>query len=583
MPCTFGVDILGATVCFDGVVDGIVNSITDSVLGPIENAFNEYIVQPISNFFSGLLNDIESGLRSLAGTLETALGTAASDIEAFLSHTGSAIENALSMVWNALTNDVTELGDALMDALNDVSSAVVSGLGDLGSQVSNWFVNMGQTLSEGLSGVESFVSSSLGSIGNDIMGMVNGVFSSLSGALGSLGHDLMGGIAAVAQGAENALTAVQSLGSAIEGDLSGVADVFAKGLEAFATDAYNVLKDVVNLILQGLDAVASSVENFGRNTINSILSLIKPRGREDVTSVISEVEDAALMGAGAYMGITGAVKVLENLHPFHELNIQEYTDKIMEMFAVDAIPSKFIEGVFAMGLFTQMEYALNYMMRPHITDRGTEERAVWYGLETPDEYAQSLALEGMSSDLIEKATGVLYRPMSPFILRYLVETGLADQNFLTQQLAMEGFSPSDAAKTASIFGALELAPFQSQIKSVIYTYYKAGLMSEVTATQIMNVFQIPETQQQWILHTAEMDFKLEQKQQLGQVALDLVEKGEVSVEQAINMLVAIGYQPDRAKVMAEIRGITSGPPPPKSTRALILQDALKNLSAIGLS
>jgi len=274
---------------------------------------------------------------------------------------------------------------------------------------------------------------------------------------------------------------------------------------------------------------------------------------------------------------------VENLHPLHSLHLQELFDRIVELFSVDKIPEKVVEGFFAFGLFKQLEYALNFELRPRLTELSTETRAVWYGYESTDELRQALALEGFTPDLADKYVKTIYRPMPPFILRYLVETGLASHDFLTRQLAMEGFDPSDVPYIAKIFDALELVPFQNQVKQVIYTYYKTGLINDAEATQIMNVFGIPKAQQEWILKTASIDFENEQKTLLGNLTLDLLAKAEITVDQAIASLVKIGYRESRARLLANIRAVTAAPPPPKSTRAQLLQEALQNLGALGFA
>jgi len=70
---------------------------------------------------------------------------------------------------------------------------------------------------------------------------------------------------------------------------------------------------------------------------------------------------------------------------------------------------------------------------------------------------------------------------------------------------------------------------------------------------------------------------------LGNLTLDLLAKAELTVDQAINALVKIGYREERARLLANIRAVTAAPPPPKSTRAQLLQEALQNLGALGFA
>jgi len=583
MPCEFGINVLGAEVCFDPLVDGILNSLDQYVVMPLINSFNEYIITPVANFFSSLWSDVQSAVTGAVASLEDWVNTAATDIENAFSTIGNDVMGALNTAWTDISSGLNALGQTVSSGLNSLGQGIEGFVEPILTELSGGLSSLTSWISSGFSALESGFSSLEGEITGYVGGALNDVARAVSSGLGDLGSYLSKLGDAVSNGMSNAISDVATLSAHVDDLFGSFTNAVAGAFKTFAVDAYNALKDVTSAILSGLEALGNSVLSFGRDVINKLIALIKPRDKDNVLDVISEVEDMAIAGTATYLGITGAVKVLENIHPFHSLSIQPFTDKIMSLFAVDTIPSKFVEGIFAFGLFTQMNYALSYMMRPRLTDRAIEERAVWYGLETQDEYAQSLRLEGLTDDLVAKAVGTLYRPMSPFVLRYMMETGLVDRDFLMHQLAMEGFSPQDSATMAKVFDALELAPFQSQIKSVIYTYFKQGLINEGEAKQIMTVFQIPEVQQEWILNTATLDFHLEQKTQLGELALSLIEKGELSVKNAIQTLISIGYEPSRAKVMATIRGVTSGPPPPKSTRALILQDALKQLSALGLS
>ena len=572
MACEYGVQIDGFTVCFDPIFVPLVNDIVD----------------PVENFFSSLLstieNDVLTALNSVYTQLSAAVNSALNAITNALSQLGETVFNALSdFINNIVMPAIHAVYTTLLNVFNTIGSSVESGFNTLRDFVDG----VGTQILQGISSVGSLLETDVTSLTH----YIDGVFASLSqyvtqgfnnivSGLEHIGEVVVQGFAQlfqpIIQGVNAFISGFESFGTSL---LSTVTN----GIKEFGTELYDALKVIAQDILAGLHDLVNAFTQGMQGLVQHFFDVITPRGRAEISSVLDRaLELTGIVGATYVAGAVGT-KIVENLHPLHSLHLQELFDRIVELFSVDKIPEKVVEGFFAFGLFKQLEYALNFELRPRLTELATETRAVWYGYETESELRQALALEGFTPDLADKYVKTIYRPMPPFILRYLVETGLASHDFLEKQLAMEGFDPSDVPYIAKIFDALELVPFQNQVKQVIYTYYKTGLIDDAQATQIMNVFQIPKAQQEWILKTASLDFLNEQKTLLGNLTLDLLAKAELTVDQAINSLVKIGYRESRARLLANIRAVTAAPPPPKSTRAQLLQEALANLGALGFA
>ncbi len=573
MACQYGVQVDGFTVCFDVIVDPIVSGVVD----PLENFF--------SSLYNSIISTLTSVIQSVEATLETVFNDIVNGLQTFITDLINGVESLATNIYNFLVNEVVP---AITNGINTFLNA----LGTIGSDIHNALNTVWGDLSSGI----HTLGNALSSLGEDIINdltqlgnLLQSVFATVMNTVESGFNSFVSGIEHIGEFIVNGFQGFFT--SLINGIVNGVnafidefkniESIIVKGLEDLGQELYNVLKTIVNDLLAGLSDLVKAFEGGLQGIIHNFMNLLQPRGRNEIQNVISEALGFTALTSSIYIGGVIGVKVLENLHPLHSLHLQEMFDKITELFAIHRIPEEIVAGFFTLGLFKQFEYALNYLLRPRLSDLAVESRAVWYGVETPSELQQALALEGYPTDLADKYIKTLYRPMPPFILRYLMETGLSTRDFLTKQLQMEGFDPQDIPFIAKIFDALELVPFQNQIKSVIYTYYKVGLMDDATATQIMNVFEIPQIQQKWILETAKIDFNLEQKQLLGQLALDLLAKAELTVEQTIEALTKIGYSESRAKLLANTRAVTQAPPPPKSTRALILQQALQNLSELG--
>jgi len=572
MPCQYGVTVDGFTVCFDPIFVPLVDNVVD----------------PVENFFSSLLQTIENDVLGALNSVYTQLSTA-------FNNAFNTIINALTQLGQTIFNALSEfINNIVMPAINAVYNTLLNVFNNVGNALESGF----NTLREFVSGVGTQILQSLNSVGslieNDVANIIHyfdGVFASISQYVTQGFNTIVSGLeqigAVVVQGFaqlfQPLLQGVNAFVQGFEAFGTSLLSTFENGIKQFGAELYDALKTIAQDILIGLHDLVNAFSQNMQGLIEHFFSTITPRGRTEISGIVDRaLELTGIVGATYVAGAVGT-KIVENLHPLHSLHLQELFDRIVELFSVDKIPEKVVEGFFAFGLFKQLEYALNFELRPRLTELATETRAVWYGYETESELRQGLALEGFTPDLADKYVKTIYRPMPPFILRYLVETGLASHDFLTKQLAMEGFDPSDVPYIAQIFDALELVPFQNQIKQVIYTYYKTGLIDDAQATQIMNVFQIPKAQQEWILKTASLDFQNEQKTLLGNLTLDLLAKAEITVDQAINSLVKIGYRESRARLLANIRAVTAAPPPPKSTRAQLLQEALQNLGALGFA
>jgi len=572
MPCEYGVTIDGFTVCFDPIFVPLVND----------------VVNPIENFFSSLLQSIENDILGALNSVYTQLST------------------AFNSAFNTITNALTQLGQTVYNALSEfINNIVMPAINSVYNTLLNTFNNIANALESGFNTIREFVSGvgtqilqSISGIGNLVESDVTNLVHYIDGVFASVTQYVTQGFGSIVSGLEQIGTVVvqgfaqlfqpvlQSVNAFIQGFESfgtSLLSTFENGIKEFGAELYDALKTIAQDILIGLHDLVNAFTQNMQGVLQHFFDVITPRGRTEISSIVDRaLELTGIVGATYVAGAVGT-KIVENLHPLHSLHLQELFDRIVELFSVDKIPEKIVEGFFAFGLFKQLEYALNFELRPRLTELATETRAVWYGYESEDELRQALALEGFTPDLADKYVKTIYRPMPAFILRYLVETGLASNDFLTRQLAMEGFDPSDVPYIAKIFDALELVPFQNQVKQVIYTYYKTGLIDDAQATQIMNVFQIPKAQQEWILKTATIDFENEQKTLLGNLTLDLLAKAELTVDQAIASLVKIGYREERARLLANIRAVTAAPPPPKSTRAQLLQEALQNLGALGFA
>ena len=282
------------------------------------------------------------------------------------------------------------------------------------------------------------------------------------------------------------------------------------------------------------------------------------------------------MALGVGEVITGYILgiAVDATHPLKKWGALQFTEKILEVLGVTEIAAALTGIIIESGWRLQMEYFFNYNVQPRRVDEGTSLTAVYYGARSLQQYQTDLQYEGFNDEAIAAKVATMFRPIPNIILNTMFDEGLLSDDQVQAQLAKRGFDPSDLATLSQALENKKLTSYQSTAASLVFNYFKDGMVDIPTAQGILASFNIPINQVNWILTLANYEYKYEQFTKLVTYVQDEFAKNIISASEAVDMLVALGMEVDRATVLIATKGLTQAPPPPASTRAQILQDAL---------
>jgi len=80
---------------------------------------------------------------------------------------------------------------------------------------------------------------------------------------------------------------------------------------------------------------------------------------------------------------------------------------------------------------------------------------------------------------------------------------------------------------------------------------------------------------------ATYEYNYQQKLKIQTYVLDAMKKGVITPDAAVQDLIALGITKERAEVLVKIEAAVAAPPPAKTERLAIIQEALKLPLAIG--
>lgn len=536
--------------------------------------FASGIVQPITSFISGaisnavqmLLQSATSGISFIENILVTQIGNVVSDISNAINSTVTDIGNVIIEIISA---NVTPTLTQILDGMNSIGttfsnieqqiiSSIENSVVSILNQVMTNIISVQDTISNSISAIATGLSSSIGNITNQIESVYNSLTSEITSFEVNFSNQFQGLYAAfnsfetILSNSINVIgNDISSLGTAI---MTGIETVIIPGVTAITNDIGNTFNGLLDGISKPLILLATQKTSDEPTTA--------------LQNLLVEIADIGAVITAGYVALTA----LENVNPLSNLRLSDTFKSILEFVGVYDISRETLKLFVDNGIGLQAEYAINSVFQARRISPQESQKAVWYGTNNITDYQNDLQFEGFTPDARNKMASTVYRPMPVFILEKLIELQLIDNNFSQQQLLEEGFDPKNIAALQSAFANLELSGFQSTVKTLIYSMYKDGFVNNTIAIDIMTVFAIPKTQQEWILKTADQEYQYETQLLFSTQIIDAYKKGVINTDDSLADLTALGMTRIRAKQKLAIAAITNLPALSKSERQSFYSD-----------
>lgn len=537
-----GFDFLGRVV--NPILSSIARTFTSELeqfFGNLGQTFNTYVVNPIRTF---IRSDVIPFFSSVVSSVETSFNTyivspiraAISDVSGFVRTT---ILPALNGAWSTITSVAGTIGTAVLGGLAQIGKFFVVDVPNFFHDAYLRLDQLGHSIYDTAARIGTMISNAVKTTADTVAGAVSNTFN-------AIGNDI-----------KNTVTSGFSF-------LTNIGQTLWRDLTNFMS---SYIKPFLSTLGHDLGSALTTVN---RKIANGIIALLPKTPDQAISSAVLAIE----VGLADFLVGEVAALAVEEIQPLKHQGIPEAFHKGLELIGVTEVAAAMYGIIVESGWGQQLRYYFNYNIQPRKIDIATAKTAVWYGVRDLGQFQEDLRYEGFNQDAIDAYTKTLYRPMSAFILEKLIELQVVDNAFALKQLNMSGFSPEDSASLLKAFQNLSLNAFQANAKSIIFQLYKDGFIDESTANTIMTVFAVPKDQQAWILQMAKYQFAYEQKLELRTLIIDEVKKGIITPDDAVNALIGIGMNEDRAKVLVEIAGITTAAALTKAEKAQVLQETL---------
>ncbi|MDE1867499.1 MAG: hypothetical protein KGI08_07305, partial [Thaumarchaeota archaeon] len=482
---------------------------TNPILAPIQNLIQQ-VEQDIKSFIQGIISGIDwiiNVVTPVTQYIDTRLGQTEQAISEDIASIPTTIESTIASATETLKIDITNELNNLSTAVEQTSSALTASLTtdvinptlniiqNLPAEVENAVAKEVNSLEESVSQIESIVQQDLQTFNNDIINQVQQVDARVQQAWANLGSTT-----------EGLYTEFNAFNSTVEGGFSS----FATGIENLPSELANALIQIA----QGVTAPAlNQIQKYFQDAVNGIkeevTTLLLAKISDDPTLALEQIISRVTALGLTIAGTIAVLKILENLNPLSNLQLEEGFKHILEFVGVYDLSRETLKLFVDNGIGLQAEYALNWQFQAKKVEPAQSAKSIWYGERGMTEYQRDLRFEGYEDDAIKAYSATVYRPMSAFILEKLIEFQMVPNDFSMQQLIKEGLSPDDANVVFQAFNNLALQGFQGTIRTLIYTMFKDGFIDVAKATLMMDAFSIPANQQQWILNTATMEYGYE--------------------------------------------------------------------------
>ncbi|MDE1871731.1 MAG: hypothetical protein KGI06_05840 [Candidatus Micrarchaeota archaeon] len=518
-----------------------------NTVSPVET----YIQQILSNAEQSIISSIGPLVNQIDATIGGITTVIKNDVEGQISLLQSSISDTIASIQSELATQVINPVINIITALpGEIETSVGRTLSDVGTRIDT---------------IESGLQTDIQTIRNDIINSENTAVSQINLAWSNVG---------------NGIGELYSSFNSFQQEVTSGFTSFAKGLDSIAS---GLITELENMISADTAAIINSISNTYNNEIKKFVMVssqfLTVKSSDDPQTALSNLIQEI---SGITIAITGTFALLsaiENVHPFHSLHLSETFKHILEFVGVYDLSRETLKLFVDNGIGLQAEYAVNNLFQARKLGYQEYTKGLWYGSATMDQVLQEAQYEGYEKSSRDVIAATRYKAMPPFILEKLIELQMVSNDFATQQLLKDGFSPSDTAELQIAFGNLELQSFQGNIKTLIYSMYKDGFTNDTSARAIMTVFAIPSSQQDWILKSAQQEYLYETQLLYSTQIIDAYKKGVLDANTAEGDLILLGMTPTRAKQKLAIAAVTDLPSLSKTER----QSFYNDLAALGVT
>jgi hypothetical protein len=506
-----------------------------------------------------------------------------------------AVQGWFESFWSSILEGVAFIADLVEAQLAVVVQALGAAIAAAQSAILGTLDTLGAALDGAFSSIAGAISNAVGAFVSQIVDAFSTFFNVIGQVLGAIGNAIAD---AVSSAFDVLVNALQGFVDAVVSAAAAAADVIVKGLEAiwsFLVD--QVAPAVASAVTAALGWVNDALSSAKDTILNLILDAA-PRSPEPGI-------EAAIAVAGA-VGITGlsihlATTIAEAAHPIHRFNATNLGIWIMESTGAARIPAETFGTIWQVALGIPLRQELNAMFRREIpgvadlvrfltreaflpgeaVERQVEEFGRWMALQGfADRWQTSfwhahwripsrqeavemfhrglidlqgvqdlLVLNDIMPEWVDPLMALTFRTPSRAELERIVEVEDVPEERLVAWLKADGISDELIPTYLALVRGRRLIRIHTRVETLVRRGLRDGFLQEEAFRGIMKDFRFSPAVIDAELKLAKLDYNLDFQEDLVRMWVEAFRKGEVTAEELLTELVALGMVEDRAGLL----------------------------------
>ncbi len=276
---------------------------------------------------------------------------------------------------------------------------------------------------------------------------------------------------------------------------------------------------------------------------------VAPMAGRDMSMGITRLAEFTISGLAA-MTLAG-----EFLSPLKHVGLGHISAILYDLINYKTLTAAFMGVLAFIYIKTPLTYYYNKVARPNIPDERslaimTEQRAI-----TPAEYQDNMQWWGYPDTWIDKLGGIVFRPMTPYMLRSLAEAGLLDDALLDHTLKQAGYDDFSIPYIKQMFHTLAAGNLTAVSTSTAMTRYQEGLDDEAALRNNLSALGVADSMLDRYVFASQLKYLYDYQSDLKTYYIDLYHRRDIEEPELRSSLVSAGLAPERLDLVVAAQKI----------------------------
>jgi len=441
------------------------------------------------------------------------------------------VKDALRWFWDNILKPPLE---ALFSGLGTVVRSLIGTVSTIVSGISNVVGSIWSTVRSVVSDIVGMLRPFLEAIANGVRSVAGDVINGMSSALGAVHSALDSVASAMRSGLEwvynGIVTAMSAVAEKIVSGLSGVASIFKdigtwiwNGIKALAEGIYH---DLIEPILHAIQTVWTTI-------VGGLSGALYGQGHQAPEGSFDRAMTLWVTSSAIYFAAKTGAQAIESAYITKHLGLPDYVDKVIELGGFTAFGATIYTTMYDAAVRTPLRIEALSKFTPEVLGLSAASSAYATGHMNYDRFIQHVRYAGLGPEYDDFLEWNAYSALATRFLVKLVDAGIYDEEFFTDQLRHQEYAPETIDKVKQF---LKISADDAAIAgsfTALRTLFKEGYDTADGISARLDEYRSKATtiERQTLIATweYEIDFKNDQRALiLDQFAKGVIDKSDAS-------------------------------------------------------